>query len=101
MMKLIKSIFLNFKIIITINKIAKRNFNIVFFSESKNYQKYSNILLDYLIAKYPNQILYASCDNSDKIKDNRVINLYVGKKSTLQYFFQNLNVEIYLLQRQI
>lgn len=90
MMKLIKLIFLNLKIIITINKISKINFKIVFFSESKNYQKYSHILLDYLIAKFPNQILYASSDLDDKIKDYRVINLYVGKKSTLQYFFSKI-----------
>ena len=36
-----------------INYFVNQNFKIVFYSENKTYQKYSKILLDYLINSYP------------------------------------------------
>ena len=50
-------------------------------------------LLDYLINSYPNQILYASSDKNDFIENKNLINLYVGKRYSLQYFFSKLKAK--------
>ena len=93
MLKMLKDLAEFFTLTKKINYFVNQNFKIVFYSENKTYQKYSKILLDYLINSYPNQILYASSDKNDFIENKNLINLYVGKRYSLQYFFSKLKAK--------
>ena len=70
-----------------INSITSKKYKIVFYSENKNYQKYTLILIDFLISKFPGEILYVSSDKLDFINNDKIKNLYIGKGLMLQYFF--------------
>jgi YidC/Oxa1 family membrane protein insertase len=60
---------------------------IIFYSENNCYQKYCYILIKFLSKKYPNQIIYASSDKNDYIKNLDVKNLYLDNNFFLKYFF--------------
>lgn len=79
--------FKNFKII---NEITLNNFKIVFFSENRNYKKYSSILIETLLDVYPNDVLYVSIDKKDIIDDKRIKNLFLENKYLTQFFFMKL-----------
>ena len=87
MFKLFKKILNFFKTIIIINKYTIKNFKIVFYSENKNYQKYSSVLIEFLSSKYPNEILYVSSDKDDVVQNKNVTNLYIGNSYLLNFFF--------------
>ena len=74
--------FLNFLVDLKDKKIK-----IVFFSESKSYQKYSKSIIDALCSIYSGKIYYFSIDKNDTIKHDRIINYYVSP--LLIYFFFN------------
>ncbi len=73
-----------------INSITSKRYKVVFYSESKNYQKYSLILIDFLLTKFPGEILYVSSDKLDFINNDKIKNLYIGKGLILQYFFSKI-----------
>ncbi len=73
-----------------INSITSKKYKIVFYSENKNYQKYTLILIDFLISKFPGEILYVSSDKLDFINNDKIKNLYIGKGLMLQYFFSKI-----------
>ena len=54
MKKFVSDIIVFFKNLKTINEITLKNFKIVFFSENRNYIKYSSILIETLLDFYPN-----------------------------------------------
>ena len=58
--------------------ITKKKYKYVIFSENKFYQKY---FLDFAksLASY-NEVVYLSCDQSDKIDYKNITNIYIGKK---------------------
>ena len=93
MLQTIKSIIEFFRLYGTITKFTNVNYKIVIYSENKIYQKYSKILLENLIKRFPNQILYASSDKNDFISNDNIKNLYIGKTYSLQYFFSKIKSE--------
>ena len=93
MLQILNNLSEFFKLFEKINKFTNNNFKIVIYSENKTYQKYSKILIDNLIEKFPNQILYATSDKDDFINDANIKNLYIGKSYSLQYFFTKIKSE--------
>jgi YidC/Oxa1 family membrane protein insertase len=90
MQKFLKNIIVflqNYKII---NQITSKNFKIVFFSENRNYQKYSSILIEAMIDEYPNEILYVSTDKNDFIDNKNIKNLFLENDYITQFFFLKL-----------
>ena len=73
-----------------INSITSKKYKIIFYSENKNYQKYTLILIDFLITKFPGEILYVSSNKLDFINNDKIKNLYIGKGLMLQYFFSKI-----------
>lgn len=65
---------------------------IIFFSESKSYQKYSKPIIDTLCSIYPDQIYYFSIDKEDSIADKRVRN-YIVNKILINFIFKNLKAK--------
>jgi len=92
--KILKS---NFNILKNIQKLKKKNYKIIFYSENKSYQKYVHLILDVLSQKYPGQILYVSSDEYDVIKNFKVDNLFVGKNLLMQYFFLSVSAKNVIL----
>jgi len=90
MKKFVKDIIVFFKNFKTINEIALKNFKIVFFSENRNYKKYSSILIETFLDVYPNDILYVSIDKKDIIDDKRIKNLFLENRYLTQFFFKKL-----------
>ena len=85
----IKDLFSSLDILIdTKNKRPK----IVFFSESKMYQKFSKPIIDSLFSMYSEQIYYFSIDKKDKINNKKTTNYYVHP-FLLNYIFNNLKAE--------
>ena len=80
----IKKDYIIFKNIIRIRKLKPK---FLFFSENKNYQKYSYLLIETLIKKYPNEVYYVSSDIDDKIKNPDVNNIFIGKGLLRNIFF--------------
>ena len=93
MLKSLKNLFEFFRLFKIINKHANQNFKIVFYSENKTYQKYSNILLNYLAEKYPDEVLYVSSDKNDFLENKRIIYLHIGNQFLLQFFFLRLKAK--------
>ena len=93
MLKNLKNLFEFFRLFKIINKHANQNFKIVFYSENKTYQKYSNILLNYLAEKYPDEVLYVSSDKNDFLENKRIIYLHIGNQFLLQFFFLRLKAK--------
>jgi len=62
----------------------------IFFSENKNYLKYSYLLIEYLSKKYPGEVCYVSSERDDVINKLDVKNLFVGKGFFLHYFFKTI-----------
>ena len=59
----------------------------LFFSESKNYQKYAYLLIETLVKKYPNEVYYISSEVDDEIKNLKVQNIFIGKGLLMEFFF--------------
>ena len=69
-----------------------KKIKIVFFSESKSYQKYSKSIIDALCSIYSGKIYYFSIDKNDTIKHDRIINYYVSPL-LIYFFFNKLKAE--------
>jgi YidC/Oxa1 family membrane protein insertase len=65
---------------------------IVFFSESKSYQKYSKPIIDILSSIHTDQIYYLSIDKEDVIADKRVKS-YVINKILINFIFKKLKAK--------
>ena len=85
--ELIKNNFLILKNIFYLND---KNPKFVFFSENKNYLKYSFLLIEILSKKFPGDVYYISSDINDRIEELNVKNLFVGDGFFLQYFFKTI-----------
>ena len=73
-----------FKNIILIRKIKPKY---IFFSENKNYQKFSYLLIEALVKKYPKEVYYVSSELDDKFKNLHVKNIFIGKGLLMNFFF--------------
>ena len=85
----IKDLFSSLNILIDSKN---KSLKIVFFSESKVYQKFSKPIIDTLYSIYPDQIYYFSIDKEDKINDKRVRNYYVNPL-LINFVFNNLKAK--------
>ena len=85
--ELIKNNFLILKNIFYLND---KNPKFVFFSENKNYLKYSFLLIEILSKKFPGDVYYISSDINDRIEGLNVKTLFVGDGFFLQYFFKTI-----------
>ena len=94
LLKLIKKNYIIFK---NIQKLNNKYFKIIFYSESKSYQKYAYSILEVLSKKFPNQILYVSSDENDFFEDFNINNLFIGKNLLMQYFFLSVKAKNLIL----
>ena len=69
----------------------------LFYSENKNYQKYSYNIIDVLAKKFPHQVLYVSSDIEDKIDKLKVKNLYIGNGLLMKFFFLIIKADYFFL----
>ena len=97
MIKFIKKIKLNYHILKNILKLTDKKIKIVFYSESKSYQKCSNTLIKFFAEKYPNQVYYVSSDLDDKIANLNVKNLFIGNGFLMNFFFSIIKAEYFFL----
>jgi len=74
-------------IIRNINQINKDKPKVIFFSEGQSYLKYCYLLLNTIAKNYPNQVYYVSTDINDKINNNNIKNIYIGKGFLMWFFF--------------
>ena len=79
-----------FKIIVNLRKIKPK---FLFFSEDKKYQKYSYLLIETLVKKYPNEVYYVSSDVEDKIKNLNIENIFIGKGLLMIIFFMIIRAQ--------
>ena len=59
----------------------------LFFSESKNYQKYAYLLIDAITSNNSEKVFYVSSDEEDKFDFPNVENYYIGKGILMEFFF--------------
>lgn len=83
-----------FKKILTL---SNKKIKIIFYSESKFYQKFSYSLIEFFSKKYPGQVYYVSSDLDDKIEDLNVKNLFIGKGLLMGFFFSIIKTEYLFL----
>ena len=93
MIEVIKKIKLNYQILKNILNLADKKIKIIFYSESKYYQKCSNSLIKFFAKKYPNQVYYVSSDLNDKIEDLDIKNLFIGNGLLMNLFFSTIKAE--------
>ena len=77
----------NYKIFKNILLIRKIKPKFIFFSENKNYQKFSYLLIETIIKKYPKEVYYVSSELDDTFENSDVINFFIGKGFLLNIFF--------------
>ena len=77
----------NFNIFQNIIRLRKIKPKYLFFSENKNYQKYSYLIIETLVKKYPKEVYYVSSDIDDKINNLDVENIFIGKSLLMNIFF--------------
>ena len=80
-----------------INLINLKKPKFIFYSESKNYQKYILLLIELLSKKYPNEVYYVSSDKNDRIDNLNVKNIFIGEGILRNYFFSSINAENMIL----
>ena len=90
MKKFLQNILIFFRKFKSVNEITSKNFKIVFFSENRNYQKYSSIFIKTILDAYPNEVLYVSIDKRDFIDDQRIKNFLLENNYIAQFFFMKL-----------
>ena len=76
----------NYKIFKNILLIRKIKPKYIFFSENKNYQKFSYLLIETIIKKYPKEVYYVSSELDDTFENSDVINFFIGKGFLLNIF---------------
>ena len=77
----------NYKIFKNILLIRKIKPKYIFFSENKNYQKFSYLLIESIIKKYPKEVYYVSSELDDKFENSDVKNVFIGKGFLMNIFF--------------
>jgi len=97
MLDIIKKIKSNFQQFKKIFKLTDKKIKIVFYSESKFYQKFSYSLIEFFSKKYPGQVYYVSSDLDDKIENLNVNNLFIGKGFLMNFFFSIIKSEFLFL----
>ena len=90
----IKDTYKIFRYIIHLRKIKPKY---LFFSENKNYQKFSYLLIETLAKKYPKEVYYVSLDADDKIKNSNVKNIFIGKGLIMSIFFLIIRAQNFFL----
>src|SRR6056300_638915 len=90
MKKFLQNILIFFRKFKSVNEITSKNFKIVFFSENRNYQKYSSIFIQTILDVYPNEVLYVSIEKKDFIDDQRIKNFLLENNYIAQFFFMKL-----------
>ena len=83
----------NYNIFQNIIYLRKKIPKYLFFSENKKYQKYSYLLIETLVKKFPNEVYYVSSDIDDKIKVLDVVNIFIGKGLLMNIFFLIIRAE--------
>lgn len=83
----ISKLKVNYKILKNIISIRKIKPKYIFFSENKNYQKFSYLLIKALVKKYPEQIYYVSSEFDDRFENLNVKNVFIGKGLLMNFFF--------------
>tara|TARA_B100000768_G_C11277521_1_gene376715 strand:+ start:1239 stop:2345 length:1107 start_codon:yes stop_codon:yes gene_type:complete len=83
-----------FKYIESINLLYNKKYDLVFYSESKNYNKLFYPLIKNLSKKKEIKILYASSDEKDKLFLDNVENLFIGKGFILSILFNLINAKV-------
>ena len=86
----IRSSYNIFRNIIHLRKIKPKY---LFFSENKNYQKFSFLLIEVLAKKYPKDVYYVSSETDDKIEIVNVENIFIGKGLLMNVFFLIVKAE--------
>ena len=83
----------NYHIVKEILYLRKIKPKYLFFSENKTYQKYTYLLIETLVKKYPNEVYYVSADINDKINNIGVRNIFIGKGFLMNIFcyFHGIN----------
>jgi|TARA_B110000027_G_scaffold133739_1_gene163108 hypothetical protein len=90
-----------FKTLFSLTDRIKKNYNIfqniihlrkikpkfLFYSENKNYQMFSYLLIEALVKKYPKEVYYVSSYTDDKIKNLDVKNIFIGRGFLMNVFF--------------
>ena len=84
---LINKIKINYDIFQKIFHLRKIKPKYLFFSEHKNYQKYTYLLIETLAKKYPKEVYYVSSEVDDKIQNFDVKNIFIGKGLLMNIFF--------------
>ena len=97
MFKIINKIKSNYIQLKKIFNITDKKIKIVFYSESKFYQKFSYDLIKFFIKIYPGQVYYVSSDLNDKIDDLDVKNLFIGNGLLRSFFFSLIKAEYLFL----
>ena len=87
----------NYSIFQNITHLRKIKPKYLFFSENKNYQKYSYLLVEALVKKYPKEVYYASSDPDDIIKNIGVKNIFIGKGLLMNVFFLTIRAQNFFL----
>ena len=80
----IRNIYKIFQKIIHLRKIKPKY---LFFSENKNYQKFSYLLIEALAKHNPKEVYYVSSEIDDKIKILNVKNIFIGNGLLMNVFF--------------
>ena len=80
----IRNIYKIFQNIIHLRKIKPKY---LFFSENKNYQKFSYLLIEALAKHNPKEVYYVSSEIDDKIKILNVKNIFIGNGLLMNVFF--------------
>ena len=80
----IKNDYNIFKNIIYLRKIIPKY---IFYSEDLKYQKYSYLLIETLVKKFPKEVYYVSSDIDDKIINLDIENIFIGKGLLMSIFF--------------
>jgi len=86
----IKKNYSIFQNIIHLRKIKPK---FLFYSENKNYQMFSYLLIEALVKKYPKEVYYVSSNTDDKIKNLDVKNIFIGKGFLMNVFFLTIRAQ--------
>ena len=78
------NIYIIFQNIIHLRKIKPK---FLFFSENKNYQKFSYLIIEALAKNNPKEVYYVSSEIDDKIKILNVKNIFIGNGLLMNVFF--------------
>ena len=90
----IKKNYSIFQNIIHLRKIKPK---FLFYSENKNYQMFSYLLIEALVKKYPKEVYYVSSYTDDKIKNVDIKNICIGRGFLMNIFFLIIRAQNFFL----